>query len=80
MSISITLSHAQTAAVKYLKVEAVVRYWEDAEVNGVQDKDGSLVPCRDGRFWSPTIDLVTGTIENWPVGITADIQDRKSVV
>jgi hypothetical protein len=25
---------------KYLIVEAGVRYWEDATVNGVEDKDG----------------------------------------
>lgn len=60
-------------AVKYLKVEAGVRYWEDASVNGTDDEDGSLIPCRAGDCWCPVIDLETGTIEGWPVGTTASI-------
>lgn len=29
-----------------LKVEAGVRYWEDATVNGIEDVDGALIPCK----------------------------------
>lgn len=56
-----------------LMVDARVRYWEDAEVNGVDDADGSLIPCREGNSWKPSIELATGKILGWPVGTTADI-------
>jgi hypothetical protein len=69
--------------VRYLRARCGVRYWEDAEVNGVQDSDGSRIPCREGTAadndrlgggnWCPTIDMLTGKIENWPEGTTADI-------
>ncbi len=32
--------------VKYLKVNAHVRHWESADVNGMEDVDGTLVPFR----------------------------------
>ncbi len=59
--------------VRYLVVRAAVRYWEDATVNGVEDTDGSLIPCRVGDLWCPVIDLTTGTIVSWPTGTTASI-------
>lgn len=34
--------------VKYLRARCGVRYWEDGTVNGVQDDDGSRIPCRNG--------------------------------
>jgi len=60
-------------AVKYLRAECEVRYWEDGLVNGVEDEDGTLIPCRSGDLWCPVIDLATGVIEEWPSGIEADI-------
>ena len=59
--------------VAYLLINAEVRYWEDASVNGVEDSDGSLIPMRNGDIWEPVIDLATGVIRNWPAGTTADI-------
>lgn len=59
--------------VKFLQVEAGARYWEDSMVDGEPDKDGSLIPCRDGHSWSPLIDIETGHIVNWELGKTADI-------
>ena len=59
--------------VKFLQVEANVRYWEDAEVNGVEDVDGSLIPCKDGEIWKPLIDVEKGIIQNWTQGVKADI-------
>lgn len=71
--------------VKYLKVDAGVRYFEDAEVNGVQDDDDNpMIPfavlCKaDSRLrydmyrWRPTIDLEEGKIVDWPKGVDADI-------
>jgi hypothetical protein len=59
--------------MKYLIVDARVRYWEDAEINGVEDEQGDLVPFRDGDSWKPTIDLENGTVQDWPQGTTASI-------
>jgi hypothetical protein len=63
--------------VKYLRAICGVRYWEDAKVNGVEDTNGNLMPCRDsdfhGDYWEPVIDLETGTVQGWPIGTTADI-------
>jgi len=57
-----------------LVVSAEVRYWEDAEVNGVQDsEEGTLIPLKVGNLWKPTIELATGRVVGWPQGTTADI-------
>jgi len=57
----------------YLAVEAEPRYWEDTTVNGVVDEDGILIPCRDGAFWKPIIELSSGKIINWELGKSANI-------
>tara|TARA_R110002051_G_C8603507_1_gene480805 strand:- start:427 stop:849 length:423 start_codon:yes stop_codon:yes gene_type:complete len=59
--------------VKTLLVEADVRYWEDATVNGVEDENGDLIPCKVGDTWKPIIDLETGLITNWEKGKEANI-------
>lgn len=59
--------------VKYLSVDAEVRYWEDARVNGVEDEEGDLIPCVYDGTWCPLINLETGVIENWESGKAADI-------
>ncbi|MDQ1139447.1 hypothetical protein [Pedobacter agri] len=59
--------------VKYLGVSAGVRYWEDTEVNGVEDTDGKLIPLRNGENWEPIIDIETGIIKDWPEGTTAEV-------
>lgn len=69
----LTLKVEKEFDVKELHVEAGVRYWEDAEVNGVEDTDGDLIPCREGDDWKPIIDVETGIIKNWVQGTTADI-------
>ncbi len=56
-----------------LKVEAGVRYWEDATVNGEEDTDGSRIPFREGDVWKPRINIETGTVLDWPQGTTADV-------
>ena len=55
-----------------LHVSAKVRYWEDAIVNRVEDKDGTLIPFRNGDLWEPTINLRTGQVVDWPK-VHADI-------
>ena len=59
--------------VKTIRVEAGVRYWEDAIVNGVEDESGELIPCREGGLWKPIIDIDKGVIKNWKKGTIADI-------
>lgn len=59
--------------LKTLIVHAGVRYWEDSEVNGQEDTDGDLIPCRVGDTWKPIIDIDTGIITNWKKGTTAKV-------
>lgn len=69
----ITVKIEKEFDAKFLQVEAGVRYWEDAKVNGVEDEEGYLIPCRVGDDWCPIIELETGKIINWEIGKTADI-------
>lgn len=59
--------------VKYLLAEVGARYWEDATVNGEEDTNGLLIPCRDGEYWKPLIDIETGIIVNWDKGCVASV-------
>jgi len=59
--------------LKTLIVHAEVRYWEDAEVNNVEDENGDLIPCRVGDSWKPIIDIDNGIITNWEEGKIAKI-------
>ena len=59
--------------LKTLLVDVEPRYWEDSTVNGVEDTEGGLIPCRNGENWQLTIDIESGIIENWEKGITAKI-------
>jgi len=73
MTVTIQLTQKLTKEVKYLQAECGVRYWEDGEVNGVEDTEGTLIPCRIKDSWCPIIDLTTGVVEGWPDGTTADV-------
>lgn len=68
-----TVETTKKVDAKILKVSAGVRYWEDARVNGVEDEEGDLIPCRNDDYWEPEIDIDTGQITNWKQGVTADI-------
>lgn len=68
-----TVKTEAVKTVKYLRAECGVRYWEDATVNGVDDENGDLIPCREGEAWAPLIDLETGKIKDWPEGTVADV-------
>ena len=68
--------------IEYLFVEAGVRYWKDAIIDGIEDKDGNIhgipdekgtIPCRDGDCWKPLININTGKIVNWTQGVKASI-------
>lgn len=71
--LKITITEKRDVEVAFLKAECDVRYWEDATVNGVEDEDGSRIPCRQGDCWMPTIDLKTGQIQGWPEGTEASL-------
>ena len=68
-----TFTEEKTVDVAFLQVSAGARYWENATVNGKEDVDGDLIPCRNGDYWEPRIDINTGQILNWMQGTTADI-------
>ncbi len=57
----------------YIEVQAEVRYWEDATVNGAEDTEGTLIPARKGDTWAPVIRLADGLVMDWPHGTTADV-------
>ena len=69
----IKLKIKKTFEVKYLQVDAKVRYWEDAIVNDIEDTNGDLIPCRENDYWKPLINVDTGQIENWEKGKIAEI-------
>jgi len=74
MPVQIEITETKEVEVKYLQVDAQVRYWEDAVINGEpSDESGSLVPFRDGDAWRPMIDIDTGTVIDWPEGTLASI-------
>lgn len=70
---AMTYEPAEQQTPEYLIVQAEPRYWEDASVNGVEDTDGSRIPCRHGDEWHPVIRLSDGAIINWKPGTTASI-------
>ena len=60
--------------VKLLQVDAEVRYYDDAEIDGVEDdKDNPQMPCVEGLNWKPLIDIETGVVLNWTPGVKAHI-------
>jgi hypothetical protein len=59
--------------VESLHVVAIVRYWDDGTVDGVEDENGSRIPCRFGSTWEPKIDIESGVITNWTKGIKASV-------
>jgi hypothetical protein len=62
-----------------MAVDTCVRYWEDSDVNGVEDDaDNPRIPCAEkvNRFeyhWRPIIEIETGHIINWTKGVRAEI-------
>ncbi len=63
----------QEVDIKTLHVKAGVRYWEDSTVDGIEDEEGKLIPCRKGDYWVPVIDMDKGQIINWKIGVKAEI-------
>lgn len=68
-----TIKVEKEVDIIYCQVKAEVRYWEDTEVDGVEDENGNLIPCREGNLWCPLINIETGVIVNWKQGKKAKI-------
>lgn len=61
---------------KYLRIDARVRYQEDAYINGVQEEPRpapSRMPGMDGDMWRIVIDLDLCRVAYWPEGTVAKI-------
>lgn len=69
----LTIKVKKDVDIQTLWVKAGVRYWEDATVNDVEDENGDLIPCREGDYWCPIINIDNGIITNWTQGVTANI-------
>ena len=61
----------KTVDAKFLQVNASVRYWDDASINGERSEDGENVPFKNGDVWNPLIDIDNGVVVDWPKGMTA---------
>lgn len=69
--------------VRYLKINAGVRHWQDSQVNGQEDFDIDEIDCapkmpfaieENGQYrWKPIIDVDKGQIVDWPKGTIADV-------
>lgn len=68
--------------LKYILADFGVRYWEDTEVNGVEDDASNpTIPCTvdtgrkiiGGRRWIIKVNVDNGQIVNWTKGVTADV-------
>lgn len=67
------LNSIEESNKKYiLTVEVEPRYFEDAAVNGdPEDDDNPKMPFVINGKWSFKINVASGTIIDWPVGVTA---------
>jgi hypothetical protein len=65
--------------VRFMVVDTCVRYWEDTDVDGVEDDAvNPRIPCaqRIDEFevhWQPVIEVETGRIINWAKGVRAEV-------
>ncbi|MBO9580347.1 MAG: hypothetical protein J7498_05600 [Sphingobium sp.] len=64
----------QNAGATHIEVDAGVRYWEDASVNGVDETDENpTIFGADNDRWRVKINLAEGRIEGWPKDMTANV-------
>lgn len=70
---NVTIKVEKEVDIKYCQIKAQVRYWDDATVDGVEDTEGTLIPCREGELWCPLINIETGEIINWSKGVSAKV-------
>lgn len=64
--------------IKYIEADFGVRYFEDAELNGIEDdNENPKMPCiikkQNENRWKILVDIEKGRINNWETGNTAKI-------
>ncbi len=70
----LTVLRKTEVEVTHLEVDAGVRYWEDATVNGVdEDDDNPTIFGRVNDRWRVMLNLEEGRIENWPSDMEAKV-------
>ena len=57
----------------HIEIMPKPRYWEDAEVDGVEDVDGLRIPQKENDTWHIFIRLDDGMILDWPKWVTAKV-------
>ena len=68
------ISTLQEVDIRFLAIDAGVRYWEDGKINGRQDDaDTPSMPFRESGRWRIIIDIDLGVIVNWPKDTTASV-------
>lgn len=68
------ISTLQEVDIRFLAIDAGVRYWEDGKINGRQDDaDAPSMPFSESGRWRIIIDIDSGVIVNWPKGATASV-------
>lgn len=74
MKIKLTKISEYLVDAKSIRVSALVRYWDDAELNGEQcSEDITTFPMQNGERWEPLINIDSGSIYNWPKDTTANV-------
>ena len=73
----VTIKVEKEFDLKFLRVKANVRYWDDSQLDGEDDTEGNM-PCALDGLWCPEIDIEKGIIFNWKEGSTAEIHYKVS--
>ena len=84
-----TILTPQEIEISFAICQIFAQYWEDSEVNGVEDDEmNPKMPCienvehfyfkKNRLAWCPIIDLDKGQIVNWTKGTTASIHYKSS--
>lgn len=70
----VTIKIEKEVELSEMEVQAAVRYWDDAAINGEDyPESGEGFPCKEGDCWHIVIDIETGRILNWPIGNNANV-------
>lgn len=70
----VNILKAEEVDVAFLGVDAGVRYWDDASIDGQQDDaDNPSMPFIEEDRWRIVIDVDMGRIIGWPQGVEASV-------
>lgn len=67
------LNDSKEVDAKFIKVSALVRYWEDAQSSEVEEVTSDNFPFANGDLWEPLIDIDKGLVVDWPEGVSANV-------